>query len=241
MERSSQEYVENNPVEQIIFDIENQNLTQDQMEQIVSALEKRIDIMKEGQEDVTPTSSESNSEMKEKEEELNHFGLPNDWAKKTSLDGLERIRQALSGYEVVTSSAINPVLNEFLLEAKSEYKKYRGEGSKFDIREKINDNRSQLEYLKLNKEGRLAYLEEKYSPGLKIMDTNKHLKWSEIADYDLWAIQHHSQSLTTLDSRGGLGPKEIMSIIFGVDFYDLDKFTDEAIMKWFENRKMLVD
>jgi hypothetical protein len=66
--------------------------------------------------------------------------------------------------------------------------------------------------------------------GLAILET---IPWSMIAHAEEQAFKNHSQSLTTLNRRGGLSPSEAVAVIKGLPWRSISQTMTEAqCMEW---------
>ncbi len=189
-------------------------------------------------------------------EKVNEFGLPENWSHDLAVQALSWVREQLQQNPNPTNDAVKSWLERISKIANEQYKKYRpNEHFSVDTLGGINDlpgpNNEKLYSLKSAPEEKLKWLQEKYPQGLKIQGTNKHVKWEKIADYEMWAIKNHLQTLAEMNRRQGMHAGEIISIISGVNFehwYKGEKthsaiyaFENEKLIPWLREKGFLAD
>lgn len=69
----------------------------------------------------------------------------------------------------------------------------------------------------------------KFPEGLKILDTDKFLKWEAIVPHEARVRKLHGQTLDRLAERGGLGSDEVWSILIGKDVQEVRRLMANMI------------
>ncbi|HZX73076.1 MAG TPA: hypothetical protein VFE57_01535 [Cyclobacteriaceae bacterium] len=230
LEISRQEDLNNN------VDESNSPIGYDNLDQINKDM---VDLLGRGvvEESVRATQAAMN-ESEETKEQLNQFGLPVNWAYEKSAEALGQLRKILTENNYQGKEISKEVFGRIIATTSEDYQKYKNKKiPAFEVR---GESVWELDHLKMNPEEKLAWFKHAYPNGLTIMRSGKSMRWENILDYELWAMRNHDQTFASLQRRGGLSPKEIVSILFGIsDFDELKDYRDEDIVKWFEDNGML--
>lgn len=160
------------------------------------------------------------------EEKRDPFGLPPEWAKEKSLEGLEEIR--LHGIGV-----IDRILSKYLVEL--EKFGVKDSSGKFISLNTVSPET--VEHLRMNMEEKVFHFKSKFPKGFIIMKSDIFIEWEKIVPYELWAIRNHQQTLYTLNRRGGVSIGEASAIRHGVP-YDNEVITSvssETLINWVKN------
>ncbi|MDP3948898.1 MAG: hypothetical protein Q8Q17_03040 [bacterium] len=191
---------------------------------------------------MTPEKITGNAEAPETdvpqspEKQVNEFGLPLEWARGTSLAGLEEIR-------IKGIGAIKEILLRAYHDLK-EFDKANATNNASDVGEFTGlDTNSphDADHLAMTMEERIAYFNRMFPKGLAVMKSGVFVKWEEMLPYELWAIQNHQQTLYTLHQRGGIGSNEAAAIRFGVSYRNkiIESVPNNKSVNWLRSNGML--
>lgn len=161
--------------------------------------------------------------LETKEEKRDPFGLPPEWSKEKSLEGLEEIR-------VHGIGVIDRVLSKYLTELQTFGVK--DSFGKFISLSTVSPDAT--EHLRMSMENKISHFTSKFPNGFTIMKSGICIKWEKIVPYELWAIRNHQQTLYTLHQRGGLSIGEASAVRHGVS-YDNSVITSvakEVLIEW---------
>lgn len=164
---------------------------------------------------------------------LNKFGLPHGWALERSLQGLEELRQTFLPNEFESK------LKEIFARINEEYKRYKvtklpGQFDKF-----ADALSGERDHLAKAPDEKLKYFNTRFPNGLTILGTGKSIKWEKILPYELWAIRNHLQTFASIQRRGGMSPKEIVAMMFGLDVSSFQDTSNANCMQWFGDAGVL--
>ena len=171
--------------------------------------------------DHNATVATGGSPQEEKQEpKLNEFGLPDEWSHYYAMNALEYIQARLEKVPNPATAQVDAWLGQIEKICNQEFKKYKP-NEYFSVRTgTISDvsgaNGEKFSTLKMTREEKLGYLNRLYPLGLKILQTNAHVSWDKIVDYEMWAVKNSGQTLAESQRRNGLGAAEIVAMISGV-------------------------
>lgn len=175
-------------------------------------------------------AAESTSVPQSSEKKLGRFSLPVGWAEAASLAGLEKIRERGQGI-------IKPLLSGSLQELRN-----LGNKDIFQSFEGIyQDSSHDWDHLRQSMEEKAGAFNALFSKGLKILETDRFIKWEEILKYELWVMRNLRTTLYTLQGRGGIGAADAVAIFSGVSGGNplIQSLSQEEHLEWLEENGKL--